>query len=163
MTLNLDQEMAWLARLSIDQLRAAYAELFREPPRSRHREWLIRRILWRHQALEEGDLSERARMRATELANDADLRLSPPRPRTASPQRARPKIAAARIDPRLPPPGKTIIREYKDRRIEVRVLEQGLEYEGAVYKSLSAVARAVTGQHCNGFHFFRLRTEEVAQ
>jgi hypothetical protein len=39
--------------------------------------WLVKRIAWRMQALAEGDLSERARRRAAELANDADLRLSP--------------------------------------------------------------------------------------
>jgi hypothetical protein len=44
-----------------------------------NKSWLIKRIAWRLQALAEGDLSERARQRAKELANDADLRLSPPK------------------------------------------------------------------------------------
>jgi hypothetical protein len=38
----------------------------------------------------------------------------------------------------------------------VRVLADGFEYDGEVYPSLSAVARKVTGNHCNGFLFFRL-------
>ena len=149
MSLNLDQETG-LARLSIDGLRAAYAEVFGELPRTRHRDWLVRRILWRRQALEEGDLSERARRRAAELANEADLRLLPPRPKSVTPQR---------LDSRLPPSGTTVTRRYKGRTVEVRVLDQGFEHEGAVYKSLSAVARTITGQHCNGFHFFRLGKE----
>jgi hypothetical protein len=41
----------------------------------------------------------------------------------------------------------------------VTVLPTGFEFEGDVFKSLSAVAKAVTGQHCNGYHFFRLGTE----
>jgi hypothetical protein len=38
----------------------------------------------------------------------------------------------------------------------VLVLENGFEYEGAIYKTLSAVAKKITGQHCNGYHFFKL-------
>lgn len=57
---------------------------------------------------------------------------------------------------RLPPPGSTITREYKGQTIQVRILASGFEHEGVTYKSLSAVAKAITGQHCNGFHFFRL-------
>jgi hypothetical protein len=161
MTLNIDQEMAGLARLSIDGLRSAYADVFGEPSRSRHREWLVRRILWRRQALDEGDLPDRARRRAAELANDADLRLLPPRPTTAAPAPATSaKVnATARLDSRLPPVGATITRTYKGQTLDVKVREAGFEYEDAVYKSLSAVARAITGQHCNGFHFFRLGKE----
>jgi hypothetical protein len=47
--------------------------VFQEETRSRHREHLFRRIAWRLQALAEGDLSERARGRAREIARDADL------------------------------------------------------------------------------------------
>ena len=36
------------------------------------------------------------------------------------------------------------------------VLTEGFEYDGERYKSLTAVARAITGTHCNGFHFFKL-------
>jgi hypothetical protein len=35
------------------------------------------------------------------------------------------------------------------------------EFEGDVYKSLSAVAKAITGQHCNGYYFFRLGKEKT--
>src|SRR5580698_7730401 len=55
-------------------LRTKYQEVFREETRSRHREHLFRRIAWRLQALAEGDLSERARGRAHQIAQDADLR-----------------------------------------------------------------------------------------
>jgi hypothetical protein len=40
--------------------------------------------------------------------------------------------------------------------LQVRVLDDGFEFRGRVYPSLSAVARAATGSHCNGFLFFRL-------
>ena len=40
--------------------------------------------------------------------------------------------------------------------LQVKVLAQGFEYEGEIYKSLSAVAKKITGTHCNGYLFFRL-------
>ena len=49
-----------------------------------------------------------------------------------------------------------LTRPYKGRTLQVQVLAQGFEFEGQVYRSLSAVAKAVTGSHCNGFLFFRL-------
>ncbi|MDD5217538.1 MAG: DUF2924 domain-containing protein [Candidatus Omnitrophica bacterium] len=59
-------------------------------------------------------------------------------------------------DPRLPMPGSLITKIYKNNRIEVKVLEQGFEYRGTIYKNLSAVAEAITGNHWNGFVFFGL-------
>ena len=79
MPLDVAQELTTLRGLTIGELRHKYAELFGEPTRTGNKVWLVRRLIWRLQALAEGDLSERARQRATELAHDADLRLSPPR------------------------------------------------------------------------------------
>ena len=72
--LNIVSEMATLQRLSVGQLRQRFAELFGEATAASNRTWLTKRIVWRLQALAEGDLSERARRRAQELARDADLR-----------------------------------------------------------------------------------------
>jgi len=153
MTLDLDQECSRLIQSTIASLRQRYAEVFGEsPPRTGNKTCLIRRILWRLQALAEGDLSERARRRAAELANDADLRLIPPRPpgAPALPSHDRP------TDPRLPRPGTTLVRRYKNQLHEVTVLASGFAYQEIHYGSLSAVAKAITGCHCNGFLFFRL-------
>src|SRR6516225_3012287 len=79
MTVNVAREAAALQRLTVPQLRQRYAEVYNETTNAGNRVWLIKRILWRMQALAEGDLSQRARQRALELANDADLRLSPPK------------------------------------------------------------------------------------
>ena len=59
MALNVTQELAALERQTVDELRARYAEVFGEQTRSRHKVWLIKRVIWRLQSLEEGDLSER--------------------------------------------------------------------------------------------------------
>lgn len=59
-------------------------------------------------------------------------------------------------DVRLPLAGAVLEKKYKGREIAVKVLEIGFEYNGKYYKSLSAVACAITGQHISGYHFFGL-------
>jgi hypothetical protein len=165
MHLNVGKELAALQRLSVKELQERYAEVFGEGTNTNNRAWLIKRIAWRIQALTEGGLSERARRRAAELANDADLRLSPPKIKavpTAMPERTLTGVLADKGDSRLPLPGTIITREYRGQTIQVRVLTKGFEYAGEVYKSLSAVAKVVTGSHCNGYAFFRLDKEVVA-
>lgn len=78
------QEVQGLSRMTVGELRDKYLEVFGEETRSYHKEFLRKRIAWRIQALAEGDLSERARRRAEELANDADLRTRSPRDPVAS-------------------------------------------------------------------------------
>jgi len=159
--LNIAKEVAALERLTVKELRARYAEAFGEQTGAHHKPWLVKRIAWRLQAMAEGDLSECARQRATELANDADLRLSPPKVLVTTPAPDRTATAAitAQGDGRLPIAGTIITREYKRRTVQVKVLPKGFEFEGEVYKSLSAVAKNITGQHCNGFYFYRLGKE----
>jgi len=162
MNLNVGKELAALRRMSVDDLRARYAEVFGETTNGRHKDWLIKRIIYRLQVLAEGDLSERARRRAAELANDADLRRRPPKSPTAKPEApSRTKTAKLRTsgDSRVPPPGTIITRVYKGETLEVKVLTAGFEYDGDVYKSLSAVAKKITGSHTSGYLFFRLTRE----
>jgi len=157
MAYSIGQEIATLKRMTVGELRGKYAEVTGEATRSRHKDYLIRRIVWWLQANAEGDLSERARRRAMELTRGADMRLTAPRNK-AAPAAGQTKVATLHIsqDDRLPMPGAVITRVYKGRTIEVHVLPDGFEYEGEIYKSLSAVARAVTGTHWNGYHFFQL-------
>jgi hypothetical protein len=49
-----------------------------------------------------------------------------------------------------------LVRKYRGQTLHVRVLADGFEFEGAVHPSLSAVAKAITGSHCNGYHFFQI-------
>ena len=153
--MNVEKELAALRKLTVDGLRTKYSEVFQEPTRSRHKEYLIKRIIWRLQANLEGGLSERALARARELANQADLRVVAPRKIEAAPEVVRMPVASP-ADRRLPAPGTVITRAYKGRELRVHVLGEGFEYEGERYKTLSAVAKNITGQHLNGFLFFRL-------
>ena len=123
MELNIVNEVAALERLSVGQLRQRFAELFGEATHASNRTWLVKRMVWRMQALAEGDLSERARRRAAELARDADLRLNPPpsKANTTTPVPEDVRIPAP-VDQRLPPPGTILTRPYKGQLVQVQVL-----------------------------------------
>jgi hypothetical protein len=157
--LDIDREVSLMQAMSVDRLRAKYAQVFGEPTRSRHKEYLIKRIAWRMQANAYGGLSERALHRAMELANLADLRLTAPRQSKVT-EDAPDRTVMVRTSVRLGTallPGTMLKRRYKGRDLHVMVLADGFEFEGQRYKSLTAVAKAVTGKHWNGFHFFGLR------
>jgi hypothetical protein len=156
MQINVGAEVAALRRLTVKQLQVRYAELFGEATRCHNRDWLVKRLVWRVQALAEGDLSERARRRAEELARDADLRTTIPAIRTEASKQVTERSVRFESDDRLPPPGTILTRAYKGDTVHVQVLSNGFEYDGQVYGSLSAVAKAITGSHCNGYLFFRL-------
>ena len=102
MHLDLAAEIAALPRLRVSELRAKFVTVFGEPTPSHNKVWLVKRIAWRLQAQAEGDLSERARQRAAELAADADLRLSAP---TAQEMPDQPPTLRVPADERMPRPG----------------------------------------------------------
>jgi hypothetical protein len=153
-------EIESLRRASLAGLREKYREVFQEETRSRHREHLFRRIAWRLQALAEGDLSERARDRAREIARDVDLRvIAPPDFFTVNGEHirtARGDRNRREQDSRLPLPGALLTRKWKGRTLLVEVLKNGFRYENRHYSSLSAIAIAITGTRWNGLTFFGL-------
>lgn len=156
MKLDIEKEVAALQLMRTGQLCERFAELYGEPTRTRHRTHLIRKIAWKLQALAEGDLSERARRRAEELARNTELRVMPPKNNEISQAAGVVTHAPIPTDSRLPAPGTAIVRAYKRRTLQVLVLLDGFEFEGERYKTLSAVAKKITGSHVNGFRFFGL-------
>lgn len=154
---TLDAVLASLTTMTGPQLRLEYVRVFGEAPASNNRVWLLKRIAWRVQSLAEGDLSERARKRAAELARDADLRLTPP---VTRPYPIVHQPSQAKSPRRLLRPGTVIRRPYKGAVLEVKVLAQGFQYQGAIYRSLSAVAKTITGSHCSGYGFFHIPKTE---
>src|SRR3954447_26154826 len=109
--MSMAKQLAELRQMGVVALRVRYGQVFGEETRAGNKAWLAKRIAWRMQAQAEGDLSQRARQRAAQLANDADLRLSPPRspgahpPGTALPSPIDALAVSATLDRRLPPPG----------------------------------------------------------
>ena len=153
-------EIESLRRATLANLLEKYREVFQEETRSRHREHLFRRIAWRLQARAEGNLSERARGRAHEIAREADLRMiAPPDFFTVEGERVgttRGNRNRRERDTRLPLPGALLTRKWKGRNLLVEVLANGFRYENRHYSSLSAIAVAITGTRWNGLAFFGL-------
>jgi hypothetical protein len=147
-----------LGSSKISTLKKRYRELFGEESKSSNKQFLFRRIAFRLQANAEGDLSERARRRIGDIADDRDLRVRAPKEFVARPDFGSPIIDRTRPpkDYRLPEPGTVLTRRLGDRQIVVKVLAEGFEYESRRYRSLSAIAREVTGTRWNGLLFFGL-------
>ena len=155
-----------LRHMTVGQLKQKYGEVFGEASRSHHKQFLFRRIAWRMQANAWGGLSERARRRALEIADDADLRIRAPRnflKVELDESRTIETRVAPTEDPRLPIPGTMLVRRYRGKDIVVRVREDGFEYGGNIHRSLSSAVREATGTPWNGFAFFGLGSKPGRQ
>lgn len=143
-----------LKDLPSKDLQKKYEEVLGKKPVSNNRTYLWRRIAYRMQELEFGSLPDEARTKLEELIKEHD-------PINAVAMRAeKPSEEAVKKKPfrdrRLPIPGTIVTKNYKGLKIEVTVLEKGFEYKNVVYKSLTAIAKEITGAHWNGFLFFNL-------
>jgi hypothetical protein len=139
MQLDIDREVALLQRMTVGQLREKFEETLGERSNTRNKQWLIKRIAWTMHANIEGDISQRARRRAAELARGIDIRTTAPRAVKPMPKPPGDTVTGF-VQPeeynRLPPPRSEIERVYKGEKIVVLVLDNGFEYEGAIYKTL---------------------------
>ena len=153
-------EINRLRQMTVAELREEWERLYGEPTRSRNRDYLWRRLAWRVQELAHSGLSDHAKARIEELATEGFQRTRTPSvaaldaDRDAQAKRE-PKVTRIR-DARRPTPGTILSRPYHGREIRVVALEDGFEWEGRRFGSLSAVAKAVTGQKWNGWLFFGL-------
>lgn len=164
MELNIDKEVAQMRRMTVGELHQKYVEVTGEEPRSRNKQWLVKRIAWKMQAREYGGLSEAALQRAKEIADMcdlSDLRLTAPKQSRLAESVTVTTTAPTALDSRLPMPGTLITRKYKNQTLCVQVLADGFQFEGERFKSLSAVAKRITGANWNGFLFFNLTKDEV--
>ena len=73
------EQIEGLRQMTVGQLKEKYRDAFGEESRSNHKQFLFRRIAWRLQANAEGGLSERARHRAVQIAEDGDVRTRAPK------------------------------------------------------------------------------------
>jgi hypothetical protein len=163
---DVPNQLAELEAMNVGALAEKYRELYGEPTRSRNKDYLKKRLAWRIQELAEGGLPpgavalinkfgdqmpERWRMRMTRPAtteNEGTTLLQPVEP-------VEPR------DPRLPPPGTVLRRVFEGVAHEVAVREEGFEYDGTRYKTLSAIAQHITGTRWNGFLFFGLKKRDA--
>jgi len=148
-------QLAALREMTVGQLCERYREVFGEPTRSRNKDHLRKKIAWRIQEQAHGGLSDHALARIAELAPNAPVRWRASKGGGAArapeqePDRAR--------DPLLPTPGTVLVREHQGVEHRVTVLEDGFEFRGVRYRSLSKVAKEITGTRWNGYLFFRLK------
>ncbi len=134
-----------LRGLPLPALRERYREAFGKEASSHNRDQLWRQVAWRIQEQELGGLSPGAQQKLEEL------KASMP-----SPAQLTSVPGGGRKDRRVPSPGTLLQRPYKGQMVEVRVTQDGFEHHGKVFRSLTAVAKEVTGAHWNGFLFFNL-------
>ena len=134
-------KLASLKDTSTADLRTLWGKLFETEPPRQNRRFLESRLAYRIQELEYGGLKpatiERLEALGKELSGG--------------------KVALRRIrTDQHPISGTRLIREYQGVEHCVTVLDNGFEYQGRPYKSLSAIARAITGTRWNGWVFFGL-------
>lgn len=152
MKTSIIEEIMALKNEPMKVLKTRYNELFpNETPSSNNKVFLWRKIAYRLQEIEYGGLSTETQSRISELIE----RYDPVNNKMLRPQNAPGKAKTTGRDTRLPIPGAIIRKEYKGQILEVKVLEKGFEYQSQFYRTLSAVAKAVTGAHWNGHLFFK--------
>jgi len=147
-----------LREMTVGELRIEWERLYGSPTTSRNRDHLWRRLAWEIQARAHGGLSDRAKQRLEELAPDLHARARTPNVGgdAAVPAPAGQPPRTIR-DFRLPVVGSVITKIYKGHELRVVVRDGGFEFDGAMFPSLSALARHVTGcRSINGKLFFGL-------
>ena len=145
-----------LKETPLPELQKKYSEVFdgKKVP-SNNKTLLWQRIAYRMQELAYGGLPEEARNKAKELAKEYDpINNKALRPNNIIDNGAD-KCRILR-DRRLPVPGTIITKDYKGTNISVKILDRGFEYNGKAYKTLTAIAKEITGSHWNGYLFFSL-------
>ena len=135
-------QLAALPAKTTAELKQLWRELYNREPPSFNRDFLIKRLAYRIQELAYGGLSARAEAKLDRLIADEEARLNG-------------KPVSRRGD--RPIAGTRLIREWQGVEHTVTVLVDGYEYQGRPYRSLSAVARAITGTRWNGPLFFGVR------
>ncbi|MFH1507542.1 MAG: DUF2924 domain-containing protein [Candidatus Omnitrophota bacterium] len=145
-------EIMALKNAPLEELLKRYKELYGEDAAGTHRLYLWRKVAYKLQEIECGALSTKARSRLKALIEEYDpinnKVLRPDKPVSWQPVTTK--------DKRLPIPGTVITKEYKATKYHVKVLEKSFEYSGKIYKTLSAIAKEITGAHWNGYLFFNL-------
>ena len=142
MTPSVTAQVAALPDKPTDELKRMWRDLFGANPPPYNRSFLVKRLAYRIQELAFGGLSEKTEERLDSLARDAAC---------ADPARTRRRVV------NRPVVGTRLIREWQGVEHHVTVLDDGFEYQGRRYKSLSVIARTITGTRWSGPRFFGLR------
>jgi hypothetical protein len=141
-----------LKKAPAEELQKRYKELYGEDASGTHKTYLWRKIAYKLQEQKHGSLSAKTNGKLKALIEEFD----PINNKALRPDKPIVSQEAPTKDKRLPIPGTVITKEYKGANYQVKVLEKGFEYNGKIYKTLSAIAKEITGAHWNGYLFFNL-------
>ena len=145
------QRIAAIQLMPVPELVTEYTRLFGQAPHCRNRTWLWRNVAWKMQELHYGGLPEDARARLEQIIDD----------------HIRPRFEAAAAGRKAPAatdalhPGTVLVRDWHGRQVRAEVTDAGFVVDGVPYTSLSAAARAVTGQRWNGRLFWGLTKRKI--
>jgi hypothetical protein len=139
--------LAALKQMSVTELKAQWQALIGTEAPNNSRPFLELRIAYRIQELTYGGPTKPVRRLLDALANEVDGK----------------KVRRTMIrDPRNPVNGTRLVREWDGTEHVITVLKDGFDWQGRRYKSLSVIARTITGTHWNGYRFFGLRANKRA-
>jgi hypothetical protein len=137
-----------LRKMQVSTLQDTFFNLYGRATRTHNHAWLVKRVFYRVQETQRAtQLSAKARERASALADGESVNVRPVREEEL-PAGEKPR---AMRDPRLPPVGTCIEREHEGVKHRILVLDQGFEFQGRFYVSLSTIAREITGTSWNGY------------
>lgn len=147
------QEIHELRSQSVPELVARYESLTGKPPRIKNRTWLWRRVAWKLQEQRFGGLSQVAKARLDELISELDLPLGSNDRVVRGQLDLSPASSGGNSEP---PIGTTLTKSWRGLEIVATRVTRGWEHDGVVHRSLSGLAKAITGSHVNGRAFFGL-------
>ena len=156
-------QLAALEAMNVGALAEKYRELYGEPTRSRNKDYLKKRLAWRIQELAEGGLPPGAVALINQIGDQMPerWRMRMTRPATTEDEPPPLLLPVGPRDPRLPPPGTILRRVFEGVAHEVTVCADGFDYDGSRYRTLSAIAKHITGTRWNGFLFFGLKKRDA--
>ncbi len=146
MSKSVARQVTGLGRLDLAGLRERWRELFGTEPPAYSRVFLRKRLAYRLQELAYGGLREETHVRMRQILDQGGFD-----------EDGRPVNKKRKKRGNIPVAGTRLVREWQGQRYEVTVAQGGFEFQGRRYKSLSAIARAITGTRWNGPAFFGLR------
>jgi hypothetical protein len=129
-----------IQRMPLPALRKKWIDLFGRDPSKLSKQYLVRRLSYRVQELIYGGLSRETREKLRAWAEN-------PEKMTKKPVREKTNLQT----------GTRLLRVWHGERYEVVVQDNGFLFQGKTYRSLSAIARLITGRHCGGRRFFGLK------
>ena len=146
MTDSIPARLVALKTTPTAELKRQWRDLFETEPPPYNRRYLESRLAYRIQELTYGGLKPETIARLEALGEELD-----------GGDRARSRKRADHRD--KPITGTRLLREWKGIEHAVTVLAEGYEWQGRPYRSLSAIARAITGTRWNGLVFFGLKNQ----